>query len=58
MNTPNDKNPKSSGEEMPAEAPATRPRQPSPSERHPGLKPEDADPSFEDLGVRESENRR
>jgi hypothetical protein len=49
--------------ERPAEATPTSKRTdpaspPSPSERHPGLKPEEADGKFEDLEVRESGNRR
>lgn len=39
-------------------APVTRPRDPSPSERHPGRKPEDAEGSVEDLEIRETGNRR
>ena len=39
-------------------APASRPKQPSPSERHPGGRPEDAEGSYEDLTVRETGNRR
>jgi hypothetical protein len=39
-------------------ASADRPKSPSPSERHPGKKPEDAEGSVEDLKIRESGNRR
>ena len=46
------------GSDADATAPASRPDQPSPPERHPGLKPEEADGDFEDLEVREKGNRR
>jgi hypothetical protein len=39
-------------------APASRPAQRSPSERHPGKKPEDAEGRYEDLEVRDSGNHR
>jgi hypothetical protein len=39
-------------------ASADRPKSPSPPERHPGQKPEDAEGSVEDLKIRESGNQR
>ena len=39
-------------------APPERPAKPAPPERHPDVKPEDADGEFEDLKIRDSENRR
>ena len=49
--------PKSENQVQPM-APASRPKDPAPPERHPDLKPEDADGEFEDLEIRESKNRR
>lgn len=51
-------NEKTPDPKKPAEAPRARPADPSPSERHPGQKPEEADSKFEDLTVREHGNRR